>query len=88
MKRKQVLFHHGKHEAPMTAVLKRYAVGSPDHYGRGIWASETDIKRAVSMMPDDPSRVMSGGVCFVEGTNQHNYVGEEDFWRVFNGRTA
>ncbi len=85
---KKVLFHFGRHENPMAAVLKRYDIGETDHYGRGIWASETDIKRAISMMPDDPSRVVSCGICFVNGSNQHNYVGAEDFWKVFNGRIA
>ena len=88
MKRKQVLFHYGRHESPITAVFKRYSIGSADKHGRGIWVSETDIRHAIAMMPNDPSRVVCGDLCFVKGTCQHNYVGAEDFWRVFNGRTA
>ena len=88
MRQKQVLFHFGRHENPMASVLKRYGVGQPDRYDRGIWVSETDIKKVISMMPNDPSRVVSCGVCFVRGTNQHNYVGADDFWKVFNGRIA
>lgn len=88
MKRKQVLFHQGRHEAPMLAVLKRYGIGSPDRHNRGRWVTETDINAVMRQMNNDPSRIVAGGKSFVQGTNQHNYVEIEDFWRVFNGRIA
>ena len=79
MKRKQVLFHHGRHEAPMLAVLNRYDLGSPDTHHRGRWVTETDINAVMRKMKNDPSRIVVSGKSFVQGTNKHNFVAIEDF---------
>ena len=72
-----------RHQGPMHAVLRRYGIGKPDRYDRGVWISEADLSEILARMKLDPTRIEAGGRIFVQGTNIHNHVEANDFIRLF-----
>ena len=86
--KKDVLVRKGQHMGPMYAVLKRYGIGKPDKYDRGLWISSTDLVDILSGMESDPvsySGIHNGKKWIaVNGTNQHNQVLFSDFAKLFS----
>lgn len=80
---KSALIRNGQHQRPLLAVVKRYGIGSPDKYDRGIWISQNDIPAIEAGMQSDPSAFLFGGRLLVKGTNIHNHVELADFVSLF-----
>ena len=85
--KKNVLVRNGRHQRPLLAVLKRYGIGKPDQYDRGLWISEADLPRIEAGMASDPSRHTfrwhGQEFLLVSGTNMHNDVQISDFRELF-----
>ena len=80
---KSALIRNGQHQRPLLAVAKRYDIGNPDKYDRGIWISQNDITAIETGMQSDPTAFTFGGRLFVNGTNIHNHVELADFVSLF-----
>lgn len=79
-----VLVSKRHHQGPMAAVLRRYNIGNPDKYDRGIWINKSDIPQILSCMENDPRKVVVTSTIFaVPGTCQHNMVTIDDFEKLF-----
>ena len=83
-----VLVKNGQHMRPMLAVCRRYGVGSPDKYDRGVWISKANLDTIRAMMESDPSAIrgtFNGKPwIMVNGTNKHNQVMLRDFEELFS----
>lgn len=81
---KNIMVSSRKHQGPIYSVLKRWGIGSPDKYGRGLWISRRDI-------PEIRSGFEKYGVTYgsktlwVEGSNQHNHVSLVEVLALFEG---
>ena len=65
------------HMRPMLAVLKRYGIGQPDKYRRGVWIEKSDLPAILEGMKADPTCMKGGAAAddyIVQGTNLHNHV--------------
>ena len=78
-----VLVKNRAHQGPMCAVLRRYGIGTPDKYYRGIWIRRADLAAIQTAMFEDPRAIPCGTSVYVPGTCQHNHVGIEDFEKLF-----
>ena len=83
---RDVLVRNGRHERPMLTVLKRYGIGTPDKFDRGLWISENDLQKIESGMKTDKTAFNFYGRTLVDGTNHHNQVELMDFENLFNER--
>ena len=81
---KQVLVKNGNHQRPMLAVLDRYNIGSLDKYGRGRWISVNDLPDISDRFDADKTAIRYPETVFVMGTNRHNYVNLDEFYKLFD----
>ena len=85
MRKGKALVKNKSHMRPMVAVLKRYKIGRADQYGRGVWITIKDLPDIIDRMDNDKTAIKYPTETFVQGTNQHNYVSTEDFYKLFEG---
>lgn len=85
---RSVLVRNGRHQRPMVAVLRRYGIGTPDGFNRGLWITEEDLTAIRKGMEADPSLIRREQHLFVRGSNIHNYVGICDFSELFGKRVT
>ena len=85
---KKALVRNRRHMNPMCAVLKRYGIGEPDQYDRGLWIKESDLPAILACMKNDKTKIEDGKgeryQIFVNGTCMHNHAGFHEFQRLFN----